>query len=241
VNSAVSLAPEGLESTNGVLTVEYLADDGALRSSSVASTITLVPKPRADDVVIHVTPLQPKTLVPARRVPVSAMEYYSGVSVGYVRVPLFPTDATQALCGDQAVNEADRVHTMLYSLPANDDGQLWSLQAPDGFGGAFYDVSGNLIDEANPNPGGLYTTSLSQMQVNPDYFGTQVEKRVDNEPRQVLFLPEAPAHGDPGYNASFTFRGELIFVYVWTIGLTSCFSFYSLRHSRVGEFSGVRL
>ena len=57
VNSAVSLAPEGLESTNGVLTVEYLADDGALRSSSVASTITLVPKPRADDVVIHVTPL----------------------------------------------------------------------------------------------------------------------------------------------------------------------------------------
>ena len=200
-----------------MLTVEYLADDGALRSSSVASTITLVPKPRADDVVIHVTPLQPKTLVPASRVPVSAMEYYSGVSVGYVRVPLFPTDATQALCGDQAVDEVDRVHTMLYSLPANDDGQLWSLQAPDGYGGAFYDVDGNLIEAANPNPGGLYTTSLSQMQVNPDYFGTQVEKRVDNEPRQVLFLPEAPAHGDPGYNASFTFRGEFIFIYVRAI------------------------
>ena len=49
-------------------------------------------------------------------------------------------------------------------------------------------------------------TSLSSMQVNPSYFGQQVEQRVDNEPRQVLFLPKAPAHGAPGYNTSFQFR-----------------------------------
>lgn len=204
VNPSSSLAPRGTESTRGVITVEYVADDGALRSTAVASTITFVPKPRADDVVIRVTPLAPKTLVPATRVPVSEMEYYSDVTVGYVRVSLPPTDATLSFCGDQNVADADRVHTMLYSLQPNTEGELWSLQAPSG--GAFYDSNGNLIDEDEPTPGAQYVTSLSSMQVNPSYFGQQVEKRVDNEPRQVLFLPKAPAHGAPGYNTSFQFR-----------------------------------
>ena len=130
-----------------MITVEYVADDGALRSTAVASTITFVPKPRADDVVIRVTPLAPKTLVPATRA-VSEMEYYSDVTVGYVRVSLPPTDATLSFCGDQNVADADRVHTMLYSLQPNTEGELWSLQAPSG--GAFYDSNGNLIDEDEP-------------------------------------------------------------------------------------------
>ena len=70
---------------------------------------------------------------------------------------LAPVHEDETLLGRRAwiltrFADADRVHTMLYSLQPSTEGELWSLQAPSGSGGAFYDSEGNLIDEDEPTP-----------------------------------------------------------------------------------------
>jgi hypothetical protein len=84
-------------------------------STSVAtSTITVVPKPRAPELVIHLPSLIPKDL--AGRVPNSAMEYYDGVDAVTTRVPLWPTAPTLAACGNLDWSERGGAVQVEFSL-----------------------------------------------------------------------------------------------------------------------------
>ena len=150
VNPAVSLAPRGTESTRGVITVEYVADDGALRSTSVASTITYVPKPRADDVVIRVTPLAPKTLVPATRVlPClrwSIIRASPSDTSGCRFLPRTPLCRSAAIRTSPTPTACTPCCTVSSPAPRASCGRCRRRAG----GGAFYDSNGNLIDEDEP-------------------------------------------------------------------------------------------
>ena len=96
----VSLAPEGLESTAGVLSVSFKSHDGELFSDAVAtSTVTYEPKPRAKHVRIETPTLVPKTI---SGVPTSDAAYYDSVQPVPGRVTLAPTEASFELCGDDS-------------------------------------------------------------------------------------------------------------------------------------------
>ena len=201
VDPLKSLAPPGLESTKGVLSITFRADDGELLSDSNAtSTITVIAKPRASDVVIVVPSLVPKNL--SGRVPDTATEYYDGVFPAPTRVPLWPTNVTFVACGDQTLEKRDRLHSMLYSLPSAGTGTLFALRSPDT---GWYDANGDVVNP--PIKGEPYQSEFgsgSQQQVNPAYAA---QAKIDNPLRQILYEPIPVTHDDPvGYNATFLYR-----------------------------------
>ena len=198
VDPAVNLAPPGLEATKGVLSISFKADDGELMLTAVAtSTITTVPKPRAPDLLFRIPSLIPRNL--SGRVPNSATEYYDGVTPVPTRVPLWPTAATFAACGDQSWTERDRIYSMLYSLPVAGTGTLFAITAPSE---GWFDEYGEVIEP--PIKAVSYQAARGFQQVNPDF---EAEANIDNTLRQVLYEPVAVAHdATAGYNASFLYR-----------------------------------
>jgi hypothetical protein len=192
-----SLAPPGLETTTGVLSISFKADDGELRPpTAVTSTITVVAKPRAPELVFHLPSLIPKNL--SGRVPDTAMEYYDGVVPAVTRVPLWPTAATFAACGNQYLPERDRVYTKLYKLPAAGTGTLYRGPANSE---DWFNADGSLIEP--PVKGVAYQSAPGFLQVNPDFLA---EAHISNTLRQLLYEPVPVAHGGAGYNTSFLYR-----------------------------------
>ena len=197
-NPDVSLAPEGLESTAGVLTVTFKSHDGELFSDAVAtSTVTYEPKPRAKHVRIETPTLVPKTI---SGVPTSDAAYYDGVQPVPVRVTLAPTEASFELCGDASLPEETRVLSVVTSLPAV--GSLHTVVEPSN-GWYLPGVSGALRE---PPIVGLPFGRLNIpgfVRVDPSAGAEHV---VEAEIRQVLYTPTTIPEGGDAYETTFSFR-----------------------------------
>ena len=197
-NPDASLAPEGLESTAGVLTVTFKSHDGELFSDAVAtSAVTFEPKPRAKHVRVEVPTLVPKTI---SGVPTSDAAYYDGVQPVPARVTLAPTQASFALCGDASLPEETRVLSVVTSLPAV--GSLHTVVEPSN-GWYLPGASGALRE---PPIVGLPFGPLSipgYVRVNPSAGAEYV---VEAEIRQVLYTPTTIPEGGDAYETTFAFR-----------------------------------
>jgi len=197
---ALSLAPPGLETTSGVLSITFTADDGELASAATATaTVTVVPLPRAPDLVIRLPSLLPKNL--SGRVPTTTGEYYDGVGPASTRVALWPTPATFAACGDQAVATRFRLYSQLHTLPAENTGTLHNLIAPEPPNAGWFDSAGDLIEP--PIRGVAFQPDPGFQQVNPDF---SEEAHISNTLRQLLYKPRPIIEGGAGYNTSFLYR-----------------------------------
>ena len=175
------LNPPGLESSGGVLSVYFVADDGELLSSTVGvANITYVPKPRAADVVVSYPSKKPKSI--GVRVP-SLGEYYDGQPTQSTRVTLAPLPSAFASCGDQTVSEDDRIHTKLVTLPPADVGYLSVLREPSN---GWFNPDGTPRDP--PETVAKYTTTPGFYQ-GAFYTLVPIRPRWRGERRSLRNLP----------------------------------------------------